>query len=310
MSDKLNEAPDTAGVVAPPPLIYTGALAAGLLAKTLFPTALLPRKVARLVGLPLLGAGLLLLTSLRTMRQAGTDVRPDKPTSSLVIQGLYRFTRNQIYLGFTLFYAGITALANSLPSALLLPFVLVVIRREVIEREERYLERIFGAAAAGDLVLFFDEADALFGKRSEVSDAHDRYANIEVSYLLQRLETYDGLVVLATNLQRNIDQAFLRRISVAIDFVLPEEPERRAIWARSFPPAAPVEGIDVDFLARQFKVSGGIIRNAALGAAFLAADDGTAITMRHAVLAMKREFQKMGRLRTEAEFEHYFELVD
>ena len=179
-----------------------------------------------------------------------------------------------------------------------------------IGETEKNLERIFGAAAAGDLVLFFDEADALFGKRSEVSDAHDRYANIEVAYLLQRLETYDGLVVLATNLQRNIDQAFLRRISVAIDFTLPEEPERKLIWSRAFPAAAPVSDLDLDFLARQFKVSGGIIRNAALGAAFLAADDDTAITMRHAVLAMKREFQKMGRLRTEAEFERYFELVD
>jgi protein-S-isoprenylcysteine O-methyltransferase Ste14 len=145
VSDKPNEAPDTAGVVAPPPLIYAGALAAGLLAKTLFPTAFLPRKVARLVGLPLLGAGLLLfLSSLRTMRHAGTHVRPDKPTSSLVVEGPYRFTRNPIYLGFTLFYGGITVFANSLPSALLLPFVLVVMRRGVIEREERYLERIFG----------------------------------------------------------------------------------------------------------------------------------------------------------------------
>jgi protein-S-isoprenylcysteine O-methyltransferase Ste14 len=145
VSDKPNEAPDTAGVVAPPPLIYAGALAAGLLAKTLIPTAFLPRRVTQLVGLPLLGAGLLLLlSSLRTMHQAGTDVRPDKPTSSLVIDGPYRFTRNPIYLGFTLFYGGITALANSLPSALLLPFVLVVMRRGVIEREERYLERIFG----------------------------------------------------------------------------------------------------------------------------------------------------------------------
>ncbi len=145
MSDKPNEAPDTAGVVAPPPLIYAGALAAGLLAKTSFPAAFLPRRVARLVGLPLLGAGLLLvLSSLRTMRRAGTDVRPHKPTSSLVIDGPYRFTRNPIYLGFTLFYGGITALANSLPSALLLPLVLLVMRRGVIEREELYLERIFG----------------------------------------------------------------------------------------------------------------------------------------------------------------------
>ena len=144
-----------------------------------------------------------------------------------------------------------------------------------IGETEKNLERIFGAAAAGDLVLFFDEADALFGKRSEVSDAHDRYANIEVAYLLQRLETYDGLVVLATNLQRNIDPAFLRRISVAVDFVaaggagapghlgagLPGQPRRSA-------------DLDLDFLARQFKVTGGVIRNAALGAAFLAAADG------------------------------------
>jgi len=178
-----------------------------------------------------------------------------------------------------------------------------------IGETEKNLERIFGAAAAGDLVLFFDEADALFGKRSEVSDAHDRYANIEVAYLLQRLERYDGLVVLATNLQRNIDPAFLRRISVAVDFVAPEEPERRAIWQRAFPPTAPVADLDIDFLARQFKITGGIISNAALGAAFLAAAEDSPITMRHAVLSVKREFQKLGRLRTEKEFDRYFDLV-
>jgi DNA polymerase III delta prime subunit len=179
-----------------------------------------------------------------------------------------------------------------------------------IGETEKNLERIFGAAAAGDLVLFFDEADALFGKRSEVSDAHDRYANIEVAYLLQRLEAYDGLVVLATNLQRNIDQAFLRRISVAVDFVLPERAERHAIWTKAFPASAPVSDLDIEFLARQFKVSGGIIHNAALAAAFLAAEDEAAIGMRHVVLALKREFQKLGRLRTEAEFDRYFDLVN
>ncbi len=159
------------------------------------------------------------------------------------------------------------------------------------------------------MVLFFDEADALFGKRSEVSDAHDRYANIEVAYLLQRLETYDGLVVLATNLQKNIDQAFLRRISVAVEFSVPDEPERKAIWALAFPPGAPVAALDLDFLARQFKVTGGVIRNAALGAAFLAAAERGPITMERVALSMKREFQKLGRLRTEIEFDRYFELV-
>jgi protein-S-isoprenylcysteine O-methyltransferase Ste14 len=135
ISDRPNEAPDTAGVVARPPLIYGGALAAGLLAKLLFPTAFLPRRVARVLGLPLLGAGLLLfLFSLRSMRRARTDVRTSKPTTSLVLEGPYRFTRNPIYLGFTLIYGGITSLANSLPPALLLPFVLIVMRRGVIER--------------------------------------------------------------------------------------------------------------------------------------------------------------------------------
>ena len=178
-----------------------------------------------------------------------------------------------------------------------------------IGETEKNLERIFDAAAAGDLVLFFDEADALFGKRSEVSDAHDRYANIEVAYLLQRLEAYDGMVVLATNLQRNIDPAFTRRISVAVDFTVPEQVQRRAIWERALPTTAPVEDLDLDFLARQFKVTGGVITGAVLGAAFRAAEDGAPITMEHVVLSLRREYQKLGRLRTEAEFGPWFPLV-
>lgn len=178
-----------------------------------------------------------------------------------------------------------------------------------IGETEKNLERIFTAAAAADLVLFFDEADALFGKRSEVSDAHDRYANIEVAYLLQRLERHEGLVVLATNLQRNIDAAFTRRISVAVDFPAPDEAQRLAIWRRAFPRSAPAEEIDLDFLARQFKVTGGVIAGAALGAAFRAAEDDVPIAMEHVVLSLRREFQKLGRLRTEAEFGRYFPLV-
>ncbi|WP_228562170.1 AAA family ATPase [Catenulispora rubra] len=180
-----------------------------------------------------------------------------------------------------------------------------------IGETEQNLEQIFQAASAGDLVLFFDEADALFGKRSEVGDAHDRYANIEVAYLLQRLETYDGLVVLATNLQRNIDDAFLRRISVSIDFAAPDEEHRRRIWEQAFPDTAPVDVLDFGYLARQFKITGGVIRNAALAAAFLAAETaGGRITMETVVLALKREFQKLGRLRTEVDFGPYFSLVD
>ncbi|BEP13957.1 hypothetical protein acdb102_22680 [Acidothermaceae bacterium B102] len=178
-----------------------------------------------------------------------------------------------------------------------------------IGETEKNLGKIFDAAGAGDLVLFFDEADALFGKRSEVTDAHDRYANIEVAYLLQRLEAYDGIVVMATNLQRNIDQAFVRRISVAVDFALPDERQRRAIWELAFPATAPLVDVDRKFLAAQFKVSGGNIRNVAVTAAFLAAEAGQDITMAHVMLAMKREFQKLGRMLIEAEFGPYLALV-
>ncbi|MDQ3735082.1 MAG: ATP-binding protein [Actinomycetota bacterium] len=179
-----------------------------------------------------------------------------------------------------------------------------------IGETEKNLSQIFDAAASANVVLFFDEADALFGKRSSVQDAHDRYANIEVSYLLQRLESHDGLVILATNLQGNMDPAFLRRIHTSVEFALPDEQARRAIWDLSFPAAAPAEGVDLDFLARQFKVTGGSIRNASLAAAFLAADAGQPITMDLIVLALNREFQKLGRLRTKNEFERYFHLVD
>ncbi|MEX0761925.1 MAG: ATP-binding protein [Dehalococcoidia bacterium] len=178
-----------------------------------------------------------------------------------------------------------------------------------IGETEKNLEQIFDAASASNLVLFFDEADALFGKRSEVSDAHDRYANIEVAYLLQRLEMYEGIVILATNLQGNIDHAFMRRIHVSIDFPVPGEEERRRIWKLSFPEAAPTEDIDVDFLARQFKITGGNIRNAALAGAFLAAEAGTPITMEHVIRGLEREFEKLGRLRTREDFGQYLDAL-
>ena len=179
-----------------------------------------------------------------------------------------------------------------------------------IGETEKNLGRVFDAADAADLVLFFDEADALFGKRTEVKDAHDRYANIEVAYLLQRLESYGGLVVLATNLQRNIDRAFSRRIAVSVEFPLPDEDQRRSIWRGSFPAAAPLDDIDMDFLARQFEITGGVIHQAALGAAFRAAEHGRAITMDDVALSLKREYQKLGRLRTASEFDRYLSLVN
>ncbi|MEA2529841.1 MAG: hypothetical protein QOG89_1485 [Thermomicrobiales bacterium] len=179
-----------------------------------------------------------------------------------------------------------------------------------IGETEKNLDLIFIAAKEANAILFFDEADAIFGKRSEVKDAHDRYANIEVGYLLQKMEEYDGVVILATNLRKNIDDAFIRRMHMTIEFPFPEEPDRLRIWQKVFPPEAPLAGdVDLTFLAKQFKVTGGNIRNIALLAAFLAAEDGTSIGMAQVVRAIKREYQKLGKLVTEADFGRYLPLV-
>jgi len=176
-----------------------------------------------------------------------------------------------------------------------------------IGETEKNLEQIFEAAGGSNVVLFFDEADSLFGKRSEVKDARDRYANIEVSYLLQRLERYDGVVVLATNFEKNIDEAFLRRIHTRVEFVVPAEEERLTIWARNFPPGAPLGDVDLPFLAKRFELSGGSIRNAAVHAAFLAASQGAPITMELTVRAIAREMRKLGRLLKPEHFGPWFD---
>jgi AAA+ superfamily predicted ATPase len=179
-----------------------------------------------------------------------------------------------------------------------------------IGETEKNLERIFSEAQDSDAILFFDEADALFGKRSEVRDAHDRYANIETAYLLQRTEEYSGLVILASNVKKNMDEAFVRRLHFIVEFPLPEEAERLEIWRRTFPREAPREAdIDLSFLARKLKLPGGNIRNIILTAAFLAADQGQSIGMRHLVCGASYEFQKMGKLIVESDFERYFDLV-
>jgi AAA+ superfamily predicted ATPase len=186
---------------------------------------------------------------------------------------------------------------------------LAAVVSKYIGETEKNLDQVFDAAAAGNVVLFFDEADALFGKRTEVSDAHDRYANIETAYLLQRLESYDGVVVMATNLAKNIDAAFLRRLHAMVEFPVPEEAERRRIWERNLVAGAPMKDVDLDFLARQFTITGGSIRNAALAAAFLAAEAGARITMATLVLGLQREFQKLGRLIPAADYGPYAHLV-
>jgi hypothetical protein len=171
-----------------------------------------------------------------------------------------------------------------------------------IGETEKNLSAVFSAAEASPVVLFFDEADALIGKRSAVSDAHDRYANIEVAYLLQRMERHNGIVVLATNMASNIDKAFARRIHVAVDFPMPQFEERLRIWRRSLPDATPLEGVRLEPFAERFEMSGGSIRNAALTAGFLAADSGTGITPEHLVEAVTREMRKLGRWVREDDF--------
>jgi len=187
---------------------------------------------------------------------------------------------------------------------------LATVVSKYIGETEKNLERIFSAADGSNAILFFDEADALFGKRSEVSDSHDRYANIEVAYLLQRMEAYPGAVILATNYKRNIDDAFIRRLDFVVDFPFPEADDRRRIWALVIPAAAPVaDDVDLDFLATQFKLSGGAIRNCSLAAAFQAADEDTEIQMRHLVRAVAQEYSKQGRLTLETDFERFHEFV-
>jgi winged helix domain-containing protein/ATPase family protein associated with various cellular activities (AAA) len=166
-----------------------------------------------------------------------------------------------------------------------------------IGETEKNLGTIFDEAQSSNAILFFDEADALFGKRSEVKDAHDRYANIEVAYLLQRIESYDGVAIMATNLRQNIDEAFTRRLDFLVDFPFPETEYRYRIWAAHFPPEAPLASdVDLMEIAEHYRLAGGNIRNVALAAAYLAAANGGAISMSHILNAIQREHQKMGRL--------------
>ncbi len=187
---------------------------------------------------------------------------------------------------------------------------LAAVVSKYIGETEKNLEQVFRAADHGDAVLLFDEADALFGKRSEVRDAHDRYANVEVAYLLQRLEAYDGLAILTTNMRGSMDEAFIRRLDFVLEFPMPEESERLAIWRRALPREAPIDSdVDLPFLARKFRLAGGHIRNIALAAAFLAAAQHRPIGMKHLVHATRREYQKLGKMVGEGDFEHYYGLL-
>jgi SpoVK/Ycf46/Vps4 family AAA+-type ATPase len=169
-----------------------------------------------------------------------------------------------------------------------------------IGETEKNLRRVFDAADEGGAILLFDEADALFGKRSEVKDSHDRYANIEVSYLLQRMEAYRGLAILTTNLKSALDTAFLRRLRFIVQFPFPDAAQREEIWRRIFPAQTPTESLEFAQLAR-LAVTGGSIRNIALNGAFLAAEADQPVRMGHLLQAAKHECQKLERPLNESE---------
>lgn len=179
-----------------------------------------------------------------------------------------------------------------------------------IGETEKNLSRIFMEAQISNCILFFDEADALFGKRTEVKDSHDRYANIEISFLLQRIEEYEGIVILATNLMKNLDSAFVRRLNYVVEFPFPDERYRKLIWNKVFPHKTPKsDDLDFGFLSRKFKIAGGNIKNIALNSAFLAARDGGIVNMDNVILAIKREYQKMGKLCSKSDFGQYYSFI-
>lgn len=178
-----------------------------------------------------------------------------------------------------------------------------------IGETEKNLERIFVEADRVNAVLLFDEADAIFGKRSEVQDAHDRYANVETAYLLQRIERFDGLAILTTNLRSNVDEAFTRRLDAIIDFPSPEQDDRRRLWEVHLRRGMAAEDLDLDFLSRAFKLSGGNIANIVLSAAFLAAQEEIEVGMAHLIRATEREYRKLGHLCVPEEFGPYYPLI-
>ena len=177
-----------------------------------------------------------------------------------------------------------------------------------IGETEKNLRRVFDIAEQSGAILFFDEADALFGKRSEVKDSHDRYANIEINYLLQRMEDYRGLAILASNMKSSLDSAFLRRLRFHVEFPFPNSSYRKMIWKKAFPPEASVDNLDYNFLAR-LEIPGGNIRNITLNAAFLAAEDDKTIDMNNILRSTKREYAKIGRMVLESEFGSYYKRI-
>jgi SpoVK/Ycf46/Vps4 family AAA+-type ATPase len=179
-----------------------------------------------------------------------------------------------------------------------------------IGETEKNLKRVFDAAEDSDCLMFFDEADALFGKRTGVKDAHDRFANIEISYLLERMERFKGIAVLATNRRQDLDEAFLRRLRYLVEFPLPGKAERVRLWRYVFPRAVDISELDIDYLARQFPFAGGHIRSIAFNACLQTSSDSEArVAMRTVLFAVKRELDKLNRPNSADSFGAYHEMI-
>lgn len=217
-------------------------------------------------------------------------------------------SKGQRGLGISALFAGLSGTGKTMAAEVLADELKIDLYRidlssvvsKYIGETEKNLRRVFDAADSGGAILLFDEADALFGKRSQVKDSHDRYANVEVSYLLQRMEAYRGLAILTTNQMEALDDAFLRRIRFIIQFPFPDAAQRAEIWRHIFPAATPTQGLDMAKLA-QLNITGGNIRNIALQAAFLAAEAEEPVLMHHLLHAAHREYEKMERPLTDTE---------
>ena len=218
--------------------------------------------------------------------------------------------RNTRGLGITVLFAGESGTGKTMAAEILANHLKLNLYRidlsavvsKYIGETEKNLRQLFDAAEDGGALLFFDEADSLFGKRSEVKDSHDRYANIEVNYLLQRLEAYQGLAILATNMKSGLDEAFTRRLRFSVTFQTPDVPHRNRIWQKAFPTETPVGELDYEYLARKFKLAGGSIYNIALNAAFMAATANTPVSMKIVLEAVRIELTKDDRLLNERDF--------
>jgi SpoVK/Ycf46/Vps4 family AAA+-type ATPase len=210
---------------------------------------------------------------------------------------------------------GKTMAAEAIAAELDLPLYRIDLSQVVnkyIGETEKNLRQLFDAADSADVILFFDEADALFGKRTEVKDAHDRYANLEISYLLERMERFKGLAILATNRRKELDEAFLRRLRFVVEFPLPEAAERLRIWRSVVPAEVDASAIDCEFLAQRFPLAGGHIRAIVFQACLQSAEEGAAraLTMAAVIRAVQREYEKLERASSLDQFGPYAQLIE